>query len=97
VLGVALLFFLATAAYPWVAGWRGRPGELNQPIRALGSNCARPATTAAARSSPPTTCWLARCARFPAAPAADCDGNLQPVAACVAEQRPARAAGRAGC
>jgi hypothetical protein len=73
------------------------PGELNQPIRALGSaargRLRRPRPD---RRRRPHAGWRAAHA-LSAAPAADCDGNLQPVAACVAEQRPARAAGRAGC
>ena len=95
VLGVALLFFLATAAYPWVAGWRGRPGELNQPIRALVQQL-RAAGYDGRGPIVAADHMLAGAlrTRFPAAPAADCDGNLQPVAACVAEQRAgARAAG----
>ena len=96
VLGVALLFFLATAAYPWIAGWRGRPGELNQPIGAL----AQQLRAAGYDGRSPVIAadhMLAGAlrTRFAAAPAFDCDGNLQPVAACVAGHlAQAQAAGR---
>ena len=95
VLGVALLFFLATAAYPWVAGWRGRPGELNQPIRALTEQLR--AAGYDGRSPVIAADHMLAGAlrtRFAAAPAAVCDGDAQPVAACVARQlAAARAAG----
>ena len=96
VLGVALLFFLATAAYPWVAGLRGRPGELNQPIRALAQDL-RAAGYDGRSPIIAADHMLAGAlrTRFPAAAATDCDGNEQPVAACVAEETAdARAAGQ---
>ena len=95
VLGVALLFFVATAAYPWVAGWRGRPGELNQPIVALAEQLR--AAGYDGRSPVIAADHMLAGAlrtRFAAAPAAVCDGDAQPVAACVARQlAAARAAG----